>query len=125
LNLIYKIKICLILFFAVECGITEINPNVKVVGGEIASTNSWPYQVHVKQNIKYDLNLPDYTKKTIEFSISCGGTLINHFTILTAAHCILTSDTEEFNNETIIHLITPNEYYPTWYTQTQIILKNS
>ena len=67
--------------------------------------------------------MPDYTKKTIEFSISCGGTLINHFTILTAAHCILTSDTEELNNETITHLITPNEYYPTWYPQ--IILKNS
>ena len=71
--------------------------------------------MHIKQNIKYDL-VDNKNKKTIEFSVSCGGALINHFTILTAAHCILTSDTEEYNNETVTHVITPNEFYPTWYT---------
>ena len=51
MNLILILKY-LFLFFAIECGITEINPNVKIVGGEIASINSWPYQV---REIKYKI----------------------------------------------------------------------
>jgi hypothetical protein len=48
-------------------------PDMRIVGGEEAKKNSWPWQVFVK------------------FGFDCGGALIDDEWVITAAHCISTS----------------------------------
>ncbi|KAL9969710.1 hypothetical protein ACROYT_G021962 [Oculina patagonica] len=58
------------------CGIR--NPLSRIVGGESAKRGSWPWQVEllmVKEN-------------TTTFAHRCGGTLIDHQWVVTAAHCV-------------------------------------
>ncbi|XP_026161891.1 elastase-1-like [Mastacembelus armatus] len=53
----------------------------RVVGGDVASSNSWPWQV----SLQY---LSDSN-----FEHTCGGTLIRRGWVMTAAHCVDTSRT--------------------------------
>ena len=60
---------------------------MRVVGGVKATENSWPSQVYILkkyENIYYLNN--DFVQ--VNISDSCGGTLIDSTTILTAAHCL-------------------------------------
>lgn len=68
-----------------QCGLSYINPNVKIVGGVSAIPYSWPSYVAIKINIKNDYVFPDNQTVTVETTSLCGGTLINHYTVLTAA----------------------------------------
>ena len=52
----------------------------------------------------------------------CGGTLINHNTILTAAHCIYKEIAYEFNGTDYLIPITLNEYYSTWESMFRVYL---
>lgn len=64
------------------------NKLLRIVGGEEASPNSWPWQVSIQ------------AKKPVGFyrrSHICGGTLINKEWVLSAAHCFIS---EEALNET-------------------------
>ncbi|XP_071629343.1 chymotrypsin-1-like [Temnothorax longispinosus] len=47
-------------------------PNIHIVGGSDAPPGKFPYQVSLRKNGRH----------------SCGGSIINKYTILTAAHCI-------------------------------------
>ena len=67
-----------------ECGITYYQNNVKIVGGVVATENSWPAQAYVKS-----CALPG-------LCYLCGGTLIDLSTVLTAAHCFDTTDPTAF-----------------------------
>ncbi|XP_054714936.1 plasminogen-like [Uloborus diversus] len=66
-----------------ECGETPIKPNTvygavdRMVGGEVAVPNSWPWQVSIQRN---------YIEPNGHF---CGGTLISPQWVLSAAHCFL------------------------------------
>ncbi|XP_065376314.1 chymotrypsin-like elastase family member 2A [Macaca fascicularis] len=63
--------------FALSCGVPTYPPSVtRVVGGEEATPNSWPWQV----SVLYNSNGNWYH--------ICGGTLIANNWVLTAAHCI-------------------------------------
>ncbi|XP_041671869.1 testisin-like [Cheilinus undulatus] len=64
---------------AQDCGIAPLN--TKIVGGVNASAGSWPWQVSMHIGV-------GSTKQHV-----CGGTLINDQWVLTAAHCILITDT--------------------------------
>ncbi|XP_071778529.1 chymotrypsin-like elastase family member 2A [Centroberyx gerrardi] len=67
------------------CAEAPFNPNVqneRVVGGHEAQPNTWKWQVSLQQNA-YDDGY---------FYHLCGGTIIDGFHIMTAAHCILSMD---------------------------------
>nr|XP_011725183.2 chymotrypsin-like elastase family member 2A [Macaca nemestrina] len=62
---------------ALSCGVPTYPPSVtRVVGGEEATPNSWPWQV----SLQYTSNGKWYH--------TCGGSLITNNWVLTAAHCI-------------------------------------
>ncbi|XP_048104969.1 chymotrypsin B-like [Alosa alosa] len=60
------------------CGVPSIKPQVsgynKIVNGENAVSGSWPWQVSRQQSNGFHF---------------CGGSLINQYRVLTAAHCRL------------------------------------
>lgn len=61
------------------CGVQSIQPrtlkHTKIVGGVIATPNSWPWQVGIRISVN-------------DQRFSCGGTLISDQWILTASHCV-------------------------------------
>ena len=54
----------------------------RIFKGEAAAPHSWPWMVMI---LKEELN---YRKRALEWTQICGGSLLNHNTIITAAHCI-------------------------------------
>ncbi|KAG8429953.1 hypothetical protein GDO86_018778, partial [Hymenochirus boettgeri] len=68
-------------FTVYGCGVPTFQPNSRVVNGENAHPNSWPWQVSL-QYLKED-----------SFSHTCGGSLIAPNWVMTAAHCISSSRT--------------------------------
>uniref|UniRef100_A0A8D0W4S5 pancreatic elastase II n=1 Tax=Sus scrofa TaxID=9823 RepID=A0A8D0W4S5_PIG len=70
------------LFTALSCGLPANLPQLpRVVGGEDARPNSWPWQV----SLQYD--------SSGQWRHTCGGTLVDQSWVLTAAHCISSSRT--------------------------------
>ncbi|XP_056442205.1 ovochymase-2 [Gadus chalcogrammus] len=67
----------------VTCGKPTTPPtvNARIVNGEPAKPNSWPWQVSMQV---WPANRP-----TPSFSHTCGGTLIHKNWVLTAAHCFI------------------------------------
>uniref|UniRef100_A0A8C9LJK9 pancreatic elastase II n=1 Tax=Piliocolobus tephrosceles TaxID=591936 RepID=A0A8C9LJK9_9PRIM len=62
---------------ALSCGVPTYPPSVtRVVGGEEATPNSWPWQVSLQYS------------SSGSWHHTCGGTLIANSWVLTAAHCI-------------------------------------
>ncbi|KAG9347779.1 hypothetical protein JZ751_003794 [Albula glossodonta] len=60
--------------------------NGKVVGGENASPNTWKWQV----SLQFD------SSSYQEYYHICGGTIVDAFYIMTAAHCILSYDPSHY-----------------------------
>ncbi|XP_026307901.1 chymotrypsin-like elastase family member 2A [Piliocolobus tephrosceles] len=68
---------------ALSCGVPTYPPSVtRVVGGEEATPNSWPWQVSLQYS------------SSGSWHHTCGGTLIANSWVLTAAHCIRFSPSE-------------------------------
>ena len=86
---------------------------MKIVGGNTAVANSWPSIAYVKWNYKAKYSVSSGTSMTYVFSGTCGGTLIDRHTILTAAHCIQTSVKFKYAGITYTGSVSTNVYYPT------------
>ncbi|KAM9522832.1 elastase-1-like [Salvelinus alpinus] len=54
----------------------EDGPEQRLVGGEVAQPNSWPWQI----SLQY--------KSGSSYYHTCGGTLIKRGWVMTAAHCV-------------------------------------
>ncbi len=68
---------------SIKCGESYIQPNIssdRIVNGESAVKHSWPYIVYIQ--------IGDYSW--------CGGSLIDSWNVLTAAHCTYDRDISEF-----------------------------
>ncbi|XP_054831686.1 transmembrane protease serine 12 [Eublepharis macularius] len=67
--------------YSSECGtrplVDDIPGGTRIVGGHDAQVGAWPWQVSL-QVYRFGLG----------YNHVCGGSLINHNTVLTAAHCI-------------------------------------
>ena len=61
-----------------------------IAGGVPAVTSSWPAQVLVLQNYQGYVTILG-TKYIVTGQVVCGGTIIDAYTIITAASCIYTS----------------------------------
>jgi hypothetical protein len=89
---------------------TSVQPNLKIVGGIVANSYSWPAQVALTQSYQ-----GVYNGRKVACSSMCGGTLINRFTVMSAAHCIPDSEINCYYMDNQIKVTVPlifNQYYP-------------
>ncbi len=68
------------------CGTSSFTQNLKIVGGKPAVANSWPAQIFLSLKFR-----AYYGGNVYQLSGECGGTLLDAYTVLTAAHCIIQS----------------------------------
>lgn len=87
---------------------------MRIVGGVEAIKSSWPFAVYIvqayKRQFKYNGAIYDIT-----VNWTCGGTIINQKTILTASHCIHDNSWYHYDSETdrnILINIEWNQFYP-------------
>lgn len=111
-----------------DCSKTTL-PSARIVGGVTANRNSYPSQVFIVQNYKALVRIPAYPGSSVYYLYTvtkrffCGGTIVNAFTILTAAQCIGTSFKVTINNVDFYTVqVTPNSYYPTWESMFDVYL---
>ena len=83
-----------------------------IAGGISANSYSWPSMAFVYIKYKADVyfNSKNITKQII-FSYSCGGTLIDRKTILTAGHCIITQVNYMDGDIEYTLMVSPNNYH--------------
>ena len=94
MNLNFKICFLLLisikLYFSKECGIQTIKPlNMKpsrIVNGEEAVPHSWPWVVSI-----------GIMNQNEQYVHMCAGSLIDYDLVATAAHCLVSAETNPFN----------------------------
>ena len=59
----------------------------RIVGGQLAKTGQWPWQVYLNKSITYEGEV---------ITSDCGGAIVSKDYILTAAHCVYDSVTNDF-----------------------------
>ncbi|UJR27987.1 hypothetical protein I4U23_009245 [Adineta vaga] len=82
---------------SIRCGESYIQPNIstdRIINGETAVKNSWPYIVFIQ----------------ISERGWCGGSLIDAWNVLTAAHCTHGRNIEEFTLWFGVHKLDEREY---------------
>ncbi|XP_077411157.1 chymotrypsin-like elastase family member 2A [Vanacampus margaritifer] len=80
------IFVCCVGFIGAEVPFNHYVNNQRVIGGHNAKPNTWKWQA----------SLQLYSYKDASYSHICGGSIIDSFHILTAAHCILSTDASQY-----------------------------
>ena len=62
----------------IECGVQKKDNHIEayIVHGKDAATGQWPWQIAL------------FTKHKGNWLFSCGGSLVSHYHVITAAHCV-------------------------------------
>ena len=68
----------------------------RIVGGTVAAVNSWPWQVMILHNSGYQF---------------CGGSLVDTYWVVTAAHCMVNETSSSFK---IRYLILASFFFLGW-----------
>ncbi len=106
-----------------ECGIANYSSNLKIIGGTVAIPNSWPSVVYVQFSFAGNFYLKEYNTTTYQtINTTCGGTLIDRSTILTAAHCLPKTFSFKYGVYRYTASITPNSIYPTYASMFKVYL---
>ena len=92
------------------CGTSSFTQNLKIVGGKPAVANSWPAQIFLSLDYR-----AYYGGNVYQLSGECGGTLLDAYTVLTAAHCIIQSTMDISINgisypSTVTDPLNPSQY---------------
>ncbi|KAG8189135.1 hypothetical protein JTE90_018429 [Oedothorax gibbosus] len=69
-----------------QCGISNMKPQSRIIGGSDASYGEFPWQAHIKLNKQ-----------------QCGGVLLNNYYVLTAAHCIYQVNVKDITVQLGVH----------------------
>lgn len=70
-----------------SCG---IRPHTRIVGGATATPKSWPWQAMLM-----------YQRENGEWRQFCGGSLVLHEWVLTAAHCVVDIREEDYRTHMV------------------------
>jgi secreted trypsin-like serine protease len=89
-------------FIFSACSTSYFPPNIRIVGGIPAVPNSWPAQI---------LLIVDKSIISPGLYGKCGGTIVDRYTVVTAAHCLI-QPTEIYNGRTytIANPLNPTAY---------------
>lgn len=106
-----------------ECGIIHSEPNVRIAGGVTVANNTWPASVHLI------FDYANYFRVNgswiyLTRRISCGATLINRRTIITAAHCIIDKIDFVHNGAPYSIKVELNTYRSTWSELYRVYIDN-
>jgi secreted trypsin-like serine protease len=104
----------------------EVDANIKIVGGIDATPFSWPSQVLIIRKIEGEYNIiksdGSVVKRKISEEYMCGGTLINSYTVLTAAHCVSPSFTYSLSGTDVELTVQTNSKFPTFESMITLYL---
>uniref|UniRef100_A0A182QST2 Peptidase S1 domain-containing protein n=1 Tax=Anopheles farauti TaxID=69004 RepID=A0A182QST2_9DIPT len=77
----------------IACGVRKVKYNNLILGGQRATAGKWPWHATITHR----------TKDTVQ-QVVCGGTIIDKYTILTAAHCLYTQHGAIARNRLLVHV---------------------
>jgi secreted trypsin-like serine protease len=103
----------------------EVEANVKIVGGIEATLFSWPSQVLIIKTIQgeyYVKNDGNVKKVAVSEQFMCGGTLINSYTVLTAAHCVSPTFSYALSGTDVDLTIRTNSKFPSFESMYTVYL---
>ncbi|CAF0932487.1 unnamed protein product [Brachionus calyciflorus] len=103
------------------CGKIYNQPNAKIIGGKEAVPYSWPSMALVVFRYKFYYTIDNKIFQSSKFSI-CGGTLINHDTVLTAAHCLVSEVNYGPVTSQYTQRVVPNKFYPSYESMYTVYL---
>ena len=69
---------------------------MRIVGGIEAEPHSWPFQVLVLRINQKTFKYGNRSKILFEEYYTCGGSLLNKHTVITAAHCVYDHKPNDF-----------------------------